>query len=46
MKTKQVQRYCETCGKETKHMAREDALEIEYICKECNSHEEIVKTFF
>lgn len=38
--------YCEQCGKETEHMVREDALEIEYICKECNNEQEIIKSFF
>ncbi len=38
--------YCEKCGKETEHMVREDALEIEYICKECNNEQEIIKSFF
>lgn len=38
--------YCEQCKKETEHLVREDALEIEYICKECNKQQDIVKTFF
>ncbi len=39
-------RYCNNCRKETNHKIREDALEIEYRCLECNSEEEIIKTFF
>ncbi|MBI0579036.1 hypothetical protein IEC97_16835 [Neobacillus cucumis] len=38
--------YCEHCKKETEHKVREDALEIEYTCKECNNQQEIVKSFF
>jgi ribosomal protein L44E len=38
--------YCDKCGKETEHMVREDALEIEYICTECNNGQEIIKSFF
>ncbi|HYK72997.1 MAG TPA: hypothetical protein VEV44_07680 [Pseudoneobacillus sp.] len=38
--------YCEQCGKETLHLLREDALEIESVCKECHHDEEIVKSFF
>jgi hypothetical protein len=38
--------YCDQCGKETEHIVREDALEIEYICKECNNEQEIIKSFF
>ncbi len=38
--------YCEKCNKETEHMVREDALEIEYTCTECNQQHEIVKSFF
>ena len=38
--------YCEQCQKETEHMVREDALEIEYTCTVCNKHEDIVKSFF
>lgn len=38
--------YCEQCGKETEHIVHEDALEIEYICKECNNEQEIIKSFF
>ena len=38
--------YCEKCGKETEHMVREDALEIEYLCTECNNEQEIIKSFF
>ena len=40
------QRYCENCKKETVHVVREDAIEIEYICNECNQQQEIVKNFF
>lgn len=39
-------RYCKSCKKETNHKIREDALEIEYQCLECNFEEEVVKTFF
>jgi len=39
-------RFCELCKKETDHLVREDALEIEYICKECNNQEEMIKSFF
>lgn len=39
-------RYCENCKKETLHVLREDALEIESTCNECNEHEQIIKTFF
>ncbi len=38
--------YCDQCKKETEHMVREDALEIEYTCMECKKQEEIVKSFF
>ncbi|MCM3115543.1 hypothetical protein M3610_09615 [Neobacillus sp. MER 74] len=38
--------YCEKCGKETEHMVREDALEIEYTCTECKNEQEIIKSFF
>ena len=38
--------YCEQCKKETEHMVHEDALEIEYTCKECNHQQDIVKSFF
>jgi ribosomal protein L44E len=40
------QRYCEHCKKNTVHVVREDAIEIEYICSECNQQQEIVKNFF
>jgi ribosomal protein L37AE/L43A len=39
-------RFCESCGRETVHMVREDPLEIEYICKECNDQQELFKSFF
>ncbi|WHZ00620.1 hypothetical protein QNH48_16265 [Neobacillus sp. YX16] len=39
-------RFCENCSRETVHMVREDPLEIEYICKECNDHQEMFKSFF
>jgi hypothetical protein len=39
-------RFCEQCGKDTVHIVREDSLEIEYICKECNDHQELFKSFF
>lgn len=39
-------RYCERCGRETVHTLREDALEIEYQCHECNMENETIKTFF
>ncbi|WP_161568134.1 hypothetical protein [Anaerobacillus alkaliphilus] len=40
------QRFCPNCKKETKHKVREDALEIEYRCLECQFEEEVIKTFF
>jgi hypothetical protein len=46
MKEAYVNKYCDSCKKETVHVAREDALEIEYNCMECNKHEEMIKTFF
>lgn len=46
MKEVTEKRYCEVCGKETVHIAREDALEIEYICMECNHEEDIIKSCF
>lgn len=46
MKEIHEKRHCERCKKETVHLAREDALEIEYRCSECNFQEDIVKTFF
>lgn len=46
MKESAEQRYCKNCKKETTHKFREDALEIECICTECNKQEDIVKTFF
>lgn len=39
-------RYCETCQKDTVHVLREDAIEIETICNECHQKQQIVKTFF
>ena len=39
-------RYCETCQKDTVHVLREDAIEIEMICNECHQKQQIVKTFF
>ena len=39
-------RFCENCSRETVHMVREDPLEIEYICKECNDQQELFKSFF
>jgi ribosomal protein L44E len=39
-------RFCENCGRETLHSISEDALEIEYECKECHKHEDIIKSFF
>lgn len=39
-------RYCKQCKEETVHRMREDALEIEYQCKKCQHHEEVIKTFF
>lgn len=38
--------YCENCKKDTVHVVREDALEIESICNECNQENHIIKTFF
>jgi ribosomal protein L44E len=46
MKEISKKRYCDRCRKETNHHVREDALEIEYTCDECNKQEDIVKTFF
>ncbi|MDZ5471494.1 hypothetical protein SM124_07005 [Bacillus sp. 31A1R] len=39
-------RHCNRCNKETKHIAKEDALEIEYECTECHNKTEMVKSFF
>jgi NADH pyrophosphatase NudC (nudix superfamily) len=39
-------RFCENCGRETVHMVREDPLEIEFICQDCNDHQEMFKSFF
>ncbi|WP_409304807.1 hypothetical protein [Peribacillus sp. SCS-155] len=39
-------RFCNNCGKETVHMVRESAVDIEYTCRDCDKQEEIVKTFF
>lgn len=39
-------KFCEHCNKETLHVVREDALEIEYVCTECNKQSDIIKTFF
>jgi len=39
-------RFCEKCEKETNHIVKEDALEIEYICKVCHTEQDVVKTFF
>lgn len=38
--------FCEQCGKETEHLVREDALEIEYTCGECKKEQNIIKSFF
>ncbi|WP_198029744.1 hypothetical protein [Bacillus sp. J33] len=46
MKEITEKRFCEICRKDTAHIAREDALEIEYICKECNHEENVIKSFF
>jgi Zn finger protein HypA/HybF involved in hydrogenase expression len=43
---KQIMNYCEKCDKETVQVAREDAFEIKYYCKECNSDKTVVKTYF
>lgn len=43
---RELNRYCENCGKDTMQMAREDALEITYHCQECNHDEEVIKSFF
>ncbi|MDL4843088.1 hypothetical protein [Aquibacillus rhizosphaerae] len=40
------QRFCNQCRRKTNHIVSEDALAIVYKCKECNSEEEVVKTFF
>lgn len=40
------QRLCENCHKETNHIVREGALDIEYICQDCHNKEEVIKTFF
>lgn len=39
-------RYCEVCKKKTLHIVREDALEIEYQCKECHQQQAVYKNFF
>ncbi|MBM7692912.1 ribosomal protein L44E [Peribacillus deserti] len=46
MVEKKIVKYCEHCKKETVQMAREDALEIEYRCTECETEQDVVKTFF
>ncbi|HZG73397.1 MAG TPA: hypothetical protein VEY51_17815 [Chondromyces sp.] len=46
MKEISENRYCDRCEKVTIHVLREDALEIESICKECHKQEDIIKTFF
>ena len=38
--------YCDHCKKDTVHVIREDAIEIESICNECKQEQHIVKTFF
>ena len=39
-------RYCDHCKKDTVHVLREDALEIESICNECNHEQHVIKNFF
>jgi ribosomal protein L33 len=39
-------KFCEHCNKETLHVVREDALEIEFLCTECNEQSDVIKTFF
>lgn len=38
--------YCKNCKKDTIHIIKEDALEVEYRCTQCDRVEDIVKTFF
>ena len=38
--------YCDQCHKDTVHVLREDALEIESVCNECNKEEHVIKNFF
>lgn len=46
MEETKVKRQCSHCQQETVQVAREDALEIEYTCTECNQTDTEVKTFF
>lgn len=39
-------KYCNHCKKVTGHLVREDGIEIEFICNECNEEQHIIKTFF
>ncbi|WP_162990200.1 hypothetical protein [Mesobacillus foraminis] len=39
-------KFCEHCNKKTLHVVREDALEIEFLCTECNEQSDVIKTFF
>ncbi|MDN4075143.1 MULTISPECIES: hypothetical protein [Fictibacillus] len=46
MEETKMKRHCSHCNKETMHIVREDALELEYTCTNCKHTETEVKTFF
>ncbi|MDN4526836.1 hypothetical protein [Fictibacillus fluitans] len=46
MEEGKVKRHCSSCNQETMHVVREDALELEYTCTNCDHTETEVKTFF
>lgn len=46
MKEVHQEKYCENCKRNTSHIVRESALEIESVCTECHKEVDMVKTFF